>query len=445
MGSATIHQMHIVVIGTGYVGLVTGTCLAEVGHKVTCVDIDEQKIKKLAAGDAPFYEPNLGDLIRKNQTAGRLEFTVTLSDAIGKPDAIFFALPTPPNGDGEADLSFVLTAASDVAKLLTRYTIIVNKSTVPVGTAQKVRDVFAAQTDVPFDIVSNPEFLREGFAVSDFMNPDRIVVGTSSPKAKKIIEEVYLPFTQNDVPLIIMDEASSEMTKYAANSFLATKISFMNEVANLSELVGADVDMVREGLGLDERIGKRFLHAGIGYGGSCFPKDVLALHKIANQYDYDFKILTAVMDVNTRQKKIIVDKIVARYGENLTGKTFALWGLAFKSDTDDMREAPSLDIIRELLGRGAAITAYDPEAATNAKQIIGDEITYAKSAADALQGADALVIATEWQEFIAADIALIKKSLADKTVFDGRNIFKLDDMKVAGLTYISIGRRVINA
>ena len=445
MGSATIHQMHIVVIGTGYVGLVTGTCLAEVGHKVTCVDIDEQKIKKLAAGNAPFYEPNLGDLIRKNQTAGRLEFTVTLRDAVGTPDAIFFALPTPPNGDGEADLSFVLTAANDVAKLLTKYTIIINKSTVPVGTAQKVRDVVAAQTDVLFDIVSNPEFLREGFAVNDFMNPDRIVVGTSSAKAQKVIEEVYLPFTQNDVPLLVMDEASSEMTKYAANSFLATKISFMNEVANLSELVGANVDMVREGLGLDERIGKRFLHAGIGYGGSCFPKDVLALHKISNHHDYDFKMLTAVMDVNDRQKKVIVDKIVARYGENLNGKTFALWGLAFKSDTDDMREAPSLDIIRELRGRGAAITAYDPEAMANAKRIIGDEITYAESATDALHGADALIIATDWKEFAAADIAVVKKSLADKTIFDGRNIFALDDMQAAGLTYISIGRKAINA
>ncbi|HET9411719.1 MAG TPA: UDP-glucose/GDP-mannose dehydrogenase family protein [Candidatus Saccharimonadales bacterium] len=437
--------MHIVVIGTGYVGLVTGTCLAEVGHNVTCVDIDEQKINKLIAGDAPFYEPGLGDLIKKNQHADRLHFTVKLQQAVGTPDAIFFALPTPPNGDGEADLSYVLQAAGDVATLLTKYTIVINKSTVPVGTAQKVRDVIAAKTKTPFDVVSNPEFLREGFAVSDFMNPDRIVVGTRSKKARAVIEEVYKPFTQNSVPLLIMDEASSEMTKYAANSFLATKISFMNEVANLCELVGADVDLVREGIGLDERIGKRFLNAGIGYGGSCFPKDVLALHKIANHHDYDFKMLQTVMDVNRRQKHVIVDKVVARYGENLSGKTFALWGLAFKADTDDMREAPSLDIIRELHGRGARIVAYDPEAVLNAKRIIGNEITYVHSAEEAAQGAHALIIATEWKEFAAADVHGLAKALKDKTVFDGRNIFELDDMQAAGLTYVSIGRKAQNA
>lgn len=437
--------MNIVIIGTGYVGLVTGACLAEVGHDVTCVDIDIAKIKKLEKGEAPFYEPGLGDVIRKNQQENRLHFTATLSDAVGTPEAIFFALPTPPNGDGEADLSYVLSAAGDVAKLLTKYTIIVNKSTVPVGTAQKVRDVIEAHTSVDFDVVSNPEFLREGFAVGDFMNPDRIVVGTSSPRAKKVVEDVYLPFTQRDVPLLIMDEASSEMTKYAANSFLATKISFMNEVANLCELVGADVDAVREGIGLDERIGKRFLFAGIGYGGSCFPKDVLALHKIANQYDYDFKTLTAVMDVNARQKQVVVDKIVARYGENLTGKIFAVWGLAFKSDTDDMREAPSLDVIRGLLGRGAKVQAYDPEAAENARRILGDEITYVNSANDALVDADALVVATEWKEFTTADLAHVKKALSDDTVFDGRNIFTLEAMQKAGLNYISIGRKEIRA
>lgn len=437
--------MHIVVIGTGYVGLVTGTCLAEVGHNVTCVDIDEAKIKKLEAGETPFYEPGLGDLIRKNQAAGRLQFTIKLPEAVGTPQAIFFALPTPPNGDGEADLSFVLSASGDVAKLLTEYTVIINKSTVPVGTAQKVRDVIAAATKTEFDVVSNPEFLREGFAVSDFMNPDRVVVGTSSPRAREVIEELYRPFTQNGVPLLIMDEASSEMTKYAANSFLAAKISFMNEVANLCELVGADVDLVREGIGLDERIGHRFLNAGIGYGGSCFPKDVLALHKIANHHDYDFKMLETVMDVNARQKRIIVDKIVAKYGEDLTGKTFALWGLAFKADTDDMREAPALDIVRALRGRGADVRAYDPEASANARRILGDDIAYPDSAADAVKGSDALIIATEWKEFASADTDMLERELKDKLVFDGRNIFELEAMQKSGLTYVSMGRRVVNA
>lgn len=433
--------MKIAVIGTGYVGLVTGTCLAEVGHDVICVDIDENKIKQLLAGKIHIYEPGLGDLVLKNHQAGRLHFTTKLRD-IGQPAAIFFALPTPPRGDGEADLSFVLKAAADVATLLSDYTVLINKSTVPVGTAQKVREVVAGLATQPFDVVSNPEFLREGCAVSDFMQPDRIVVGASSPKARKILEEIYLPFTSQGVPLLVMDEASSEMTKYAANSFLALKISFMNEIANLCELVGADVDNVRLGIGADERIGKRFLQAGIGYGGSCFPKDVMALEKSAHLHDYDFRLLKAVMDINMRQKQKLVDKVVARYGQNLNGKTFAVWGLAFKPDTDDIREAPSLEIIRELVGRGAAIIAYDPEAMENVRRIFGDTITYGSDSLSILAGANALLIVTEWKEFAAINPTELHV-LRDKTVFDGRNIFALEAMEKSGLHYDSIGRRII--
>jgi UDPglucose 6-dehydrogenase len=431
--------MKIAVIGTGYVGLVTGTCLSEVGHDVTCMDIDESKVARLRKGETPIYEPGLEDLVQKNNAAGRLHFTTSLAD-LGNPEAVFFALPTPPNGDGDADLSYVLAAAKDVAGIIKSYTVLINKSTVPVGTAQKVRDVVAAETNVPFDIVSNPEFLKEGFAVNDFMNADRIVIGTSSTKARKVMEEIYQPFTTEGVPLIVMDESSSEMTKYAANSFLATKISFMNEIANLCERTGANVDMVREGIGADERIGKRFLYAGIGYGGSCFPKDVLALEHAANRYDYDFKILRAVMSVNDRQKKILVQKVVARMGEDLSGKTFALWGLAFKPDTDDIREAPSLEIIRELVGRGAAVQAYDPEATKNVQRVFPTEITYADSALAALHGADALLVVTEWKEFIAIEPAAIKKAVSTGLVFDGRNIFDPRTMAKADLTYISIGR-----
>lgn len=431
--------MKLAVIGTGYVGLVTGTCLAEVGHDVVCVDIDAAKVARLKKGEIPIYEPGLPELVHKNQEAGRLHFTTKLAE-IGEPAAIFFALPTPPGGDGQADLSFVLTAAKDTAKVLKNYTVLINKSTVPVGTAQKVRDVVASETKVAFDVVSNPEFLREGFAVSDFMQSDRIVVGTSSPKAREVMEAVYAPLVSQGVPLLVMDEASSEMTKYAANSFLAAKISFMNEIANLCELVGADVDNVRAGIGADERIGHRFLYAGIGYGGSCFPKDVLALHRVAAVYDYDFRILSAVMDVNDRQKKILVQKVVAQLGEDLKGKTFALWGLAFKPDTDDIREAPAQEIIRELLGRGASVRAYDPEAAENTKRFFPD-ITYAKSAEDALEGSDALLIATEWKEFASVPPKLLAKKLKTKMVFDGRNMFDPSTMRQAGLTYFSIGRR----
>jgi UDPglucose 6-dehydrogenase len=431
--------MKVAVIGTGYVGLVTGTCLSEVGHDVVCMDIDEAKVNRMRRGETPIYEPGLEDLLQKNIAAGRLRFTASIHE-LDEPQVVFFALPTPPNGDGDADLSYVLSAAKNVAGVIKDYTVLVNKSTVPVGTAQQVSDVVAAETEVAFDVVSNPEFLKEGFAISDFMSADRIVIGSSNQRALDVMAELYQPFTTEGVPLVTMDEASAEMTKYAANSFLATKISFMNEIANLCELTGANVDNVRLGIGADARIGSRFLYAGIGYGGSCFPKDVLALHRTASHHDYDFKILTAVMDVNQRQKKVLVQKIVGRMGEDLTGKTFALWGLAFKPDTDDIREAPSLEIIRELVGRGARVQAYDPEAAENVKRIFPTEIEYAGNAQDALHGADALLVVTEWKEFIAVEPETIARELKEKLVFDGRNIFDRTRMANAGLTYLSIGR-----
>ena len=434
--------MKIAIIGTGYVGLVTGTCLAEIGHDVTCVDIDEAKIKRLEKGDIPIYEPGLSDLVHKNVAADRLHFTTDYK-RIGASQAIFFALPTPPNDNGEADLSFVLAAAKSVSKVMKQYTVLINKSTVPVGTTKKVRSMVEELTDIPFDVVSNPEFLREGFAVTDFMQSDRIVIGSSSEKARAVMDEIYQPFTNAGVQLMHMDEASSEMTKYAANSFLATKISFMNEIANLCEIVGADVDLVREGVGSDERIGRRFLYAGLGYGGSCFPKDVLALHSVAAHNDYDFKLLTAVMDVNNRQRLLLIEKMTDRLGENLQGLTIAVWGLAFKPDTDDVREAPAIAIIRDLIGRGAKVKAYDPEAMENTKRLIDGTIEYAESALDAIKGADVLVIATEWKEFAAVDPKVIAEALNKKMVFDGRNLFALDDMKQADLTYVSIGRKAI--
>ncbi len=431
--------MKLAIIGTGYVGLVTGTCLAEVGHDVTCVDIDAKKVERLKRGDIPIYEPGLSDLVHKNQQSGRLHFVTSLKKD-DKPQVIFFALPTPPNGDGEADLSFILSASAEVAKVITDYTVFVNKSTVPVGTAGKVRSVIAGATDVPFDVVSNPEFLREGLAVSDFMQPDRIVIGTSSPKARKVMEELYQSFIANDVEFIVMDEASAEMTKYAANSFLAMKISFINEVANLCDIVGADIEKVREGIGTDHRIGRHFLYAGIGYGGSCFPKDVLALQRVAAVNEYDFRILNAVMDVNKGQAQILVDKIVTQLGQDLSGLTVAVWGIAFKADTDDIREAPSLFIIRELVGRGAKVQTYDPEAMENGKKVLGDIASYAKSSADALKDADALVVVTEWNEFRAAEPKDLAKALKRKLVFDGRNIFDPEAMAEAGLQYVGIGR-----
>lgn len=431
--------MKLAVIGTGYVGLVTGTCLAEVGHDVVCVDIDESKIAKLKKAEIPIYEPGLPELVHKNYANGRLSFTTSLKE-IGEPAAIFFALPTPPDGDGQADLSFVLKAASDVAKVIKGYTVLINKSTVPAGTAIKVRNAVRKLTKVPFDVVSNPEFLREGFAVEDFMQPDRIVVGVSTAKAQKIMEAIYQPFTATGTPLLVMDPASSEMTKYAANTFVAMKISFINEVANVCEKLSANVDMVRLGIGADNRIGMRYLHAGIGYGGSCFPKDVLALDKIADAAGYDFKLVKTIIDVNARQRMLFVQKIVKQYGEDLAGKTFAVWGLAFKADTDDVREAPAIDIINELIGRGAKVKAYDPEASETAKKVLGDRITYAKSAEDALPSANALLLLTEWKEFAAIDQSVIAKALLDKCVFDGRNFFNPEEMRKAGLQYVSVGR-----
>lgn len=437
--------MKIAVIGTGYVGLVTGTCLAETGNNVTCVDIVEEKVQKMKEGVMPIYEPGLDILFHRNIEQGRLKFTTNLAEAIKDAVIIFLALPTPPGGDGRADLSFVLGAAKDIAGIIDNYKVIVTKSTVPVGTADKVKAVFEEHTSVEVDVVSNPEFLREGVAVDDFMKPDRVVVGTSSEKAKALMEELYAPYVRSGNPIIFMDERSSELTKYAANSFLATKITFMNEVANLCELVGADVDMVRKGVGSDARIGKRFLFPGIGYGGSCFPKDVQALALSAEEYNYDFKILKSVMDVNQVQKIKIIEKMISYYKGDLKGKKFALWGLAFKPETDDIREAPALYIIDELLKAGAEVVAYDPEAMDNVERLLGDKISFAENPYDALQGADALVIATEWQLFRNPDYELMEKNLKSKVIFDGRNLYDLQKMIDLGYYYNSIGRKIIEA
>lgn len=435
--------MKIAVVGTGYVGLVTGTCLAETGNQVTCVDINLEKVKMMKAGQLPIYEPGLEVLFNRNIQERRLEFTTNLADAITDAKIIFLALPTPPGGDGSADLSYVLGAAKDIAKLVKEYKVIVTKSTVPVGTADKVTAVIKANTDVECAVVSNPEFLREGVAVDDFMKPDRVVVGTMDERARKLMGELYAPYVRQGNPIIFMDERSSELTKYAANSFLATKISFMNEVANLCERVGADVDMVRRGIGADDRIGKRFLFSGIGYGGSCFPKDVQALGKSAEENNYEFKILNAVMDVNAIQKKVLVEKMRAYYKEGLKGKKFALWGLAFKPDTDDIREAPALYVIDELLKDGATIVAFDPEAMPNVKKLLGDKIAYSPNRYDALEGADALLIVTEWPVFRTPDFDFMKEKLKAPVVFDGRNLYDLERMRDYGFYYNSIGRKVI--
>ncbi len=435
--------MNIAVIGTGYVGLVTGTCLAETGNNVVCVDIHEEKVNKMQQGIIPIYEPHLDALFHRNIKAGRLIFTTEITDAIKNASIIFLALPTPPGEDGSADLSYVLGVADQLGKLITDYKVIVDKSTVPVGTADKVHKAIAVNSKVDFDVVSNPEFLREGFAVDDFMKPDRVVIGTSSEKAGKIMEELYKPFVRQGNPIIIMDERSAELTKYAANAFLATKITFMNEIANLCEKVGADVDMVRIGIGSDDRIGKRFLFPGIGYGGSCFPKDVQALAKSAKDSDYNFKILDAVMDVNEKQKTIIVPKVKAYFNNQLKGKKIAFWGLAFKPDTDDIREAPALYIIDELLKEGATITAFDPEAMNNVKSLLGDKIYYANDHYEVLKDADALIIATEWSLFRTPDFEKVASLLKNKTIFDGRNLYGLQQMKELGYYYSSIGRETI--
>lgn len=435
--------MKIAVIGTGYVGLVTGTCLAETGNNVICVDIDEAKVNKMIAGQVPIYEPGLDVLFHRNIAQGRLSFTTDLAKAVKEAQIIFMALPTPPGGDGAADLSYILGAAKDISKLVTEYKVIVNKSTVPVGTADKVQAVFAANTSVEIDVVSNPEFLREGVAVEDFMKPDRVVIGTTSEKAQKLMAELYAPYVRQGNPIYFMDERSSELTKYAANSFLATKITFMNEIANLCEIVGADVDAIRKGIGADERIGKRFLFPGIGYGGSCFPKDVQALAIAADAHNYDFKLLKAVMDVNEKQKTVLVDKLLNYYKGDIKGKHFALWGLAFKPETDDIREAPALYIIDELLKKGATVSAFDPEAMTNVKSVLGNKISFAENQYDTLINADALLIATEWSVFRNPDFEKMDSLLTNKVVFDGRNLFDLQKMIDLGYYYNSVGRKLV--
>ena len=436
--------MKIAVVGTGYVGLVTGTCLSETGNMVTCVDINEDKVVQLKNRQLPIYEPGLDVLFNRNIEQGRLRFTTNLAEAISDAQLIFLALPTPPGGDGAADLSYVLGAAKDIAGIITEYKVVITKSTVPVGTADRVKAIFTQHTSVEVDVVSNPEFLREGVAVDDFMKPDRVVVGTTSERAQKLMSELYGPYVRQGNPIIFMDERSSELTKYAANSFLATKITFMNEIANVCELVGADVDAVRKGIGADDRIGKRFLFPGIGYGGSCFPKDVQALAKSADEIGYEFKILNSVMEVNETQKKVLVEKVKNYFGGNLVGKKFALWGLAFKPETDDIREAPALYIIEELLKAGAQVVAFDPEAMPNVKRLLGDTISFSENAYEALNDADALLIATEWSVFRNPDFEILAQKLKNKTVFDGRNLYDLQKMIDLGFYYNSIGRKLIN-
>jgi len=433
----------ITVIGTGYVGLVTGTCFAETGNKVICVDINEEKIQKMKAGEIPIYEPRLDVLFKRNIEQNRLSFTTNLAEAIEDAEIIFLALPTPPGEDGSADLSYILGVADELGKIIKDYKVIVDKSTVPVGTAEKVRLAIQKNSKVAFDVVSNPEFLREGFAVDDFLKPDRVVIGSSSDKARKIMEELYQPYVRQGNPILFMDEKSAELTKYAANSFLATKITFMNEIANLCEKLGADVDAVRIGIGSDERIGKRFLFPGIGYGGSCFPKDVQALAKSAAEVNYDFKILDAVMDINEKQKTIIIPKIKDYFKGNLASKKIALWGLSFKPDTDDIREAPALYIIDELIKLGASVVAYDPEGMPNVKRLLGDKIGFADNQYDGLKDADALVIATEWSLFRTPDFDKVSSLLKNKVIFDGRNLYSNKQMKELGFYYASIGREIV--
>lgn len=433
----------IAVVGTGYVGLVTGTCFAETGNNVTCIDIDESKVEKLKNKIIPIYEPGLEVLFERNIKQGRLNFTTNLEEGIEGAEIIFLALPTPPGEDGSADLSYILNVASELGSILKKYTVIIDKSTVPVGTAEKVTARIAKNAKVEFDVVSNPEFLREGVALEDFMKPDRVVIGTSSAKAEKIMNELYAPLVRQGNPIIVMDEKSAELTKYAANSFLATKITFMNEIANMCELVGADVDMVRKGVGTDSRIGKRFLFAGIGYGGSCFPKDVQALAKSAKEVDYDFEILKAVMAKNQMQKRKIIDRLKEHFGGDLKGKTLAMWGLAFKPYTDDIREAPALMNISELLEEGAIIKTYDPEAMENVKGIFGDKITYSNDEYDAAEGADAVLIMTEWPVFRTPDFDKLKGILKNPVIFDGRNLYNSSTMKEYGFTYYSIGRATV--
>ena len=435
----------ITVVGTGYVGLVTGTCFAETGNDVLCVDIDKAKVEMMRAGKVPIYEPNLDTYFERNISAGRLNFTTSLEEGVAHGDIIFLALPTPPGEDGSADLSYILNVANQLGGMIQEYKVIVDKSTVPVGTAEKVHAAVAENAKVDFAIVSNPEFLREGFAVSDFMKPDRVVVGTRDERAIKIMQSLYKPFVRQGNPIYFMDEKSAELTKYAANSFLATKITFMNEVANFCELVGADVDEVRIGIGSDTRIGKRFLFPGIGYGGSCFPKDVQALIKSGREHDFNFEILDAVTTVNHEQKTILFPKVKNYFKGDLKGKKIAIWGLSFKPDTDDIREAPALYMIEKLIESGAEVVAHDPEAMENVKALsIGQQIGFSENEYDALNGADALIICTEWSLYRNPDFEKVKKLMTDAIVFDGRNLFDVEDMNAKGFYYSSIGRKTID-
>ncbi len=435
--------MNITIVGTGYVGLVTGTTLAELGNTVYCVDIDAKKVERMKQGVVPIYEPGLEEMFLRNIQAQRLFFTTDLKEALEKSEVIYLALPTPPGEDGSADLSYVLSVANQIGEMITEYKVIVNKSTVPVGTADKVRETISAKTNIPFDVVSNPEFLREGFAVEDSMNPARVIVGSESEKAKEAMAQIYQPFTNIGIPIIFMDEKSSELTKYAANSFLAVKITFMNEIANYCEKVGADVDKVRLGMGSDDRIGHRFLFPGIGYGGSCFPKDVKALIKSGKQEGFDFQILEATEEVNQSQKIILIAEIEKYFKGDLKDKKIALWGLAFKANTDDIREASSLDNIKLLLEKGAKITAYDSIAEENVRAVLADDISYAQDMYSALEDADCLLIATEWSEFKNPNFELMAKKMKNKAIFDGRNMFALEQVEDKGFFYKSIGRKTL--
>lgn len=440
--------MKICIIGTGYVGLVTGTCFAETGLNVVCVDIDPGKIGKLRQGISPIYEPGLEDMIRSNSEKKRLDFSTNLPEAIKECDAVFIAVGTPPDEDGSADLRHVLGVAREIGQSMQNYLVVINKSTVPIGTAEKVRsavkeELLKRKSGLEFDVASNPEFLKEGAAVNDFLKPDRIVVGTDSERARKIIEKLYKPFLLNGHPLLFMDIPSAEMTKYAANAMLATKISFMNDIANLCEMVGADVNMVRRGIGSDSRIGSKFIYPGVGYGGSCFPKDVKALIKTSDDLHYGLEILKAVERVNERQKKLVAAKIKKHFGEDLGGKTIAIWGLSFKPNTDDIREAPSLVIIEELLHAGAKVKAYDPVAMNEAQKKTGNTIDFAKDMYDALIDADALVLVTEWPEFRLPNFRVMEKLMRNKVIFDGRNIYDPADIQEYGFTCYSIGRATV--
>ena len=442
--------MKIAVVGTGYVGLVSGTCFAETGNNVMCVDIDAAKIEKMKKGIVPIYEPGLEILFERNIKDGRLTFTTDLFEATRNSDILFLCLPTPQDGDGSADLKYVLSVADQLGQLFKAepglgFKVVVDKSTVPVGTSDKVRAAVKKHApDFDFDVASNPEFLREGMAVEDFMKPERVIIGTRNEKTKNILNELYEPFVRSGNPIYFMDERSAEMTKYAANSFLATKISFMNEIANLCELTGADVDKVRIGIGSDSRVGKRFLFPGVGYGGSCFPKDVIALVNTSIENKYDFKILKSVIGVNKTQIEIFLQKIVKHYNGNIKGKRFALWGLAFKPNTDDVREAPALALIKLLLENGATVSSYDPEAVETTRAVIGDKIIYAQSSYQALENAEALIIITEWNEFRNPDFNKIKSMLKTPLIFDGRNLYDPEKMEDAGFIYYSVGRPTIN-